>query len=183
MRRLVILGAAGAGKSTQAKCLRDKLDIAVISTGEILRDAIASCGELAEVARPYVDAGELVPDEVMIRVMRLLLRKQDVNSGWILEGYPRTAFQAEELDFLLEELSCPVDRAIYLDLPKALLVERSLARGHTDDTPDVIQRRLELFHERTTPLLDYYRYKQKLIVIDGSDSTELVTSQILKTIH
>ncbi|AFY71770.1 Adenylate kinase [Thalassoporum mexicanum PCC 7367] len=177
--RLVILGATGAGKSTQAKRLSEHFNVPPISTGELLRQAIAKDSELGAQAKQYLDAGELVPDQVMIQFMRSRLQQDDAVAGWILEGYPRTAFQAEELDFLLEELGKPLDWAIYLRLPEEVLVERSLERGNVDDTKEVIKRRLELFSDRTTTLLDYYEYKQKLLIIEGANAIDNVTQSIL----
>jgi adenylate kinase len=180
--RLVILGATGAGKSTQAKKLSAQFSLLPISTGEILRHAIASGSELGAKAKQYVDSGELVPDEIMIQFMRSRLQEEDVASGWILEGYPRTAFQAEELDFLLADLGKPLDWVIYLRVPEEILVQRSLERGKVDDTKEAIQRRLELFSDRTTTLLDYYEYKQKLLIVEGADDPEMVTQNIVKAI-
>jgi adenylate kinase len=180
--RLVILGATGAGKSTQAKKLSTNFGVPPISTGEVLRQAIASAAALGTKAKQYLDAGELVPDEVMIQFMRSRLQQDDVTAGWILEGYPRTAFQAEELDFLLEDLSKPLDWAIYLRLPEEVLVQRSLARGQVDDTEEVIRRRLELFSDRTTTLLDYYEYKQKLLIIEGAGEPGNITQAIIAAI-
>ncbi|MEA5549538.1 nucleoside monophosphate kinase [Anabaena cylindrica UHCC 0172] len=186
--RLVILGGSGSGKSTQAQRLCKYFDVPLISTGEILRDAIAGdksgngYGELNDLgrnARPYVIRGELVPDEMMIEFIKVRLSQQDANGGWILEGYPRTAFQAEELDFLLDNLGEKLDWAIYLQVPQAVMVSRSLGRSLPDDQPEIVQRRVELFYDRTIPILEYYDRRRRLLTINGDDSPEQVQHNIL----
>lgn len=177
--RLTIVGGPGAGKGTQAPSLCDKLGIPLISMGEILRGAIASLSDLGTLAGPYVEKGELVPDETMIKFIRHRLTGPDLGKGWLLDGYPRTAFQAEELDFLLDELGQRLDWAIYLDVPQELLVSRTLARSRADDLPEIVERRIELFQERTIPLVEYYEYRQRLLRIDGRRSVEEVRQDIL----
>lgn len=167
MVRLILLGASGSGRTTQALRLQSLLHIPVISTSEILRLEISTGTNLGIEVQKFLDAGELVPDLLMIALMRLRLGMEDAQRGWILEGYPRTAFQAEELDFLLHELGCPVDHAIYLKASQEVLMQRSLSRGGSDDTMEIIQKRIEQFFEMTIPLLEYYGYKQKLLTIDG----------------
>ena len=159
--RLTIVGGPGAGKGTQAPALCDELGIPLISVGDILREAIASESDLGKLAEPYVEKGELVPDETMIQFIRQRLAQPDVDKGWLLDGYPRTAFQAEELDFLLDDIGQRLDWAIYLEVPQELLVSRTLARSRADDRPEIVERRIELFQERTIPLVEYYEYKQK----------------------
>lgn len=131
--RLVILGGPGAGKGTQAQQLCQPLGISPVSTGDILREAIANQSELGHQAHFYVEKGELVPDEIMIEFMRQRLMQPDVANGWILEGYPRTAFQAEELDFLLDELEQHLDWAIYLQVPEGVMVSRSTGKPYTPE--------------------------------------------------
>jgi adenylate kinase len=177
--KLVILGGSGSGKSTQAQRLCSHLEIPQISTGEILRDAISHVNELGRHAHPYVAKGELVPDEMIIELIRLRLKQPDVNGGWILEGYPRTAFQAEELDFLLEELGQKLDWAIYLQVPEAVMVSRSLGRSLPDDQPEIVQRRVEIFYDRTVPILEYYDRRRRLLTINGDQQPELVSQNIL----
>jgi len=178
--RLVILGGSGSGKSTQAQRLCSHLEITQISTGEILREAISHLSELGRHAQPYMIKGELVPDEMIIELIRLRLKKSDVIDGWVLEGYPRTAFQAEELDFLLDELGQKLDWAIYLQVPEAVMVSRSLGRSLPDDQPEIVQRRVEIFYDRTVPILEYYDRRRRLLTINGDQSPELVLQSILK---
>jgi adenylate kinase len=185
--RLVILGGPGAGKGTQAEWLHRHLEVSWIATGDILRTAIAardsdgdSQTELGRQAQNYVERGELVPDEVMIHFIRQRLLRPDATSGWILDGYPRTAFQAEELDFLLEDLNQRVDYAIVLEAPESVLINRSLSRGREDDSLEAIQRRIELFLERTAPLLEYYQMRHCLLRINSDQPIEQVQQEILK---
>ena len=181
--RLVILGGAGAGKGTQAQRLSTYLNVPTIATGDILRSAIASRTDLGLQAQPFVEKGELVPDPTMIEFMRMRLLLSDVAHGWVLDGYPRTAFQAEELDFLLDDLGQRLDWAIWLDVPESILMSRSLERSRPDDTPEVILRRIELFRERTTLILDYYKRRERLIAIQGDRPAAEVEQDILQKIN
>jgi len=181
--RLVLLGGPGAGKGTQSNRLSQRLQIPGISTGNILRDAIASQNPLGKEAEPYLNRGELLPDPMMINFMRSRLVEPDSERGWILEGYPRTAFQAEELDFLLEDLQQPLTCAVYLEISEKSMIERSLARSLVDDQPDIIQKRIDSFQEKIALLLDYYTGKQKLIILSAEDSPENIEMLILKQIN
>ncbi len=209
--RLVILGGPGAGKGTQARRLCHQLGISEISTGDALRNAIASQTELGCQAQPYVEKGELVPDPILIEFMRQRLLQPDTHRGWLLEGYPRTAFQAEELDFLLEDLEQRLDWAIYLEVSESVMMNRSVWRSfpppeplpnlqiasssapngfhqdrrskvtlRPDDRPEIVERRIELFYERTIPILEYYGYRQRLLTIKGDQPPEQVQQEILR---
>ena len=188
MVRLVILGGSGAGKSTQAQRLCKFFDVPLVSTGETLREAIyginqgntySELNDLVIEAKPYLEQGELVPDEMMIEFIKVRLKQPDINGGWILEGYPRTAFQCEELDFLLEDLGQNLDWAIYLQVSAAVMVNRSLGRLLPDDQPEIVQRRVELFYDRTIPILEYYDRRRRLLTINGDQSPEQVQQNIL----
>ncbi|MGB3238596.1 MAG: adenylate kinase [Geitlerinemataceae cyanobacterium] len=180
--RLVILGGPGSGKGTQGKQLCHELGIPWISTGDIFRAAIAQSSELGIKAAPYVEQGELVPDSVAIELIRERLVQSDTENGWLLDGYPRTAFQAEELDFLLDDLGKRLNWAIWLDVPEPILIDRSLGRSRQDDRPDIIRRRIELFHERTIPIMEYYEPRGRLLKIDGNQPAEAVHRDILKAL-
>ncbi|MEM7553900.1 MAG: nucleoside monophosphate kinase [Cyanobacteria bacterium P01_A01_bin.84] len=205
--KLSILGGSGSGKSTQAQILCKDFNIPLISTGEILRGAITQSEFAEEVAydslsklvaqesnglgyknfldlgrhaQPYVENGELVPDEIMIKFIRKRLKQPDVNCGWILEGYPRTAFQAEELDFLLEDLQQELDWAIYLQVSEAVMVNRCSDRSLPDDRPEIVQRRIELFYDCTVPILEYYDRRRRLLTVNGDQEPETVRQNIMK---
>ncbi|MEG4035035.1 nucleoside monophosphate kinase [Microcoleus sp. S36b_A4] len=180
--RVVILGGPGAGKGTQAELLCSNLSLPLLAVGDILREAIAEDTDLGKLAASYVEKGELVPDATMIEFFRRRLLLWDVFNGWILEGYPRTAFQAEELDFLLEELAQELDWAVWLKVPIEVLLSRSIERDRSDDHPEILQRRLDLFHERTIPLLEYYEHRNKLLTVDGNQSPQQVQQDILKIV-
>ena len=135
--RLVILGGTGSGKSTQTARLSEKLMIPFICSGEVLKIEINRGSDLGKKAKYYVEKGELVPDELTIQFIEQRLLKPDVSKGWILSGYPRTAFQAEELDFLLNRLQQKLDRAIYLKVSESVMKQRALGRASDGDISEV----------------------------------------------
>ncbi len=177
--RLVILGGPGAGKGTQGRLLCENLGIPWIATGDIFRKAIATETPLGIQAKPYVEKGELVPDPIAIEFIRDRLSEPDAADGWLLDGYPRTAFQAEELDFLLQSLGQRLDWAIWLDAPVEVLMQRSLERSRDDDAPQIVRRRIDLFHQRTIPITGYYKPQDKLLRIDSDRPPEVVQEDLL----
>lgn len=176
--RLIILGGPGAGKSTQATILSRDLMIPWISTGDLLHREIAAQTELGQQVQVAVEQGELVSDDTMIALIRNRLQQADIQSGWLLDGYPRTAFQAEELDFLLDEMQQSLDWAIWLDVAPEMLMARSLERSRSDDHPDAVRRRIEVLYEYTVPILDYYDYRGRLLKINGDHEPEAVEQDI-----
>ncbi len=180
--RLLLLGGPGSGKGTQATLLQQRISVPLISTGEILRQEIASSTNLGAMVQEYVAQGELVPDDLMIALIRQRLLQPDIANGWIMDGYPRTAFQAEELDFLLDELEQYLSKVVCLEVPISLLVERSIMRARSDDTSEIIQRRIDLYQERTMPILEYYEVSKRLVRVDGSQSIDQVQQAILSAI-
>lgn len=187
--KVVILGGPGAGKGTQAQRLSQYFQVPQLSTGDLLRESEMAqpvpdspLAVLMERAKPYVARGELVPDELMIDFIRDRLSQPAFAAGWVLEGYPRTAFQAEELDFLLEDLGHRLERAIWLDVPEPVMLARCQQRARVDDDPAIVERRLHNLEAYTSPLLDYYGYQNRLLRIAGDNSPEQVESEILKAL-
>jgi adenylate kinase len=176
--RLIVLGAPGAGKGTQAHVLAELCSIPHISTGEILRDAVANQTPLGVKAKEYMDAGELVPDQLVIDLIRDRLSQPDAANGWILDGFPRNLPQAIFLEELLEEINQPYSYAVNLDVPDQVLVNRLLGRGRQDDTEEVIRHRLEVYYAQTKPLIDFYQQRQRLIAINGDRSMDEVTADL-----
>lgn len=177
--RLIILGGPGVGKGTQSERLCNHFNIPRVAMGDILRSAIAKQTDLGRKAEDYVKKGELVPDQILIQFMRHRLNEPDVSKGWLLEGYPRTAFQAEELDFLLDEFGQKLNWAIYLQASEDVMKERSLGRSLADDKPEILQRRITSFQECTIPILEYYHPRQKLLTVDATPSPDVVEQSIL----
>jgi len=180
--RLIFLGAPGAGKGTQAQSLAQEYGIPHISTGDILRSAVAHKTELGLKAQSYMDAGELVPDQLMLDLVRDRLGAEDAKVGWILDGFPRTAGQAKFLDTLLDEIHQSCNYVVNFDVPNEALVARLLGRGRVDDTEAVIRNRLEVYHEQTAPLIDFYSDRGQLVAIDGSQSIEVIGSTLRQTL-
>jgi adenylate kinase len=180
--RLVLLGAPGSGKGTQAKRIAATLGIPAISTGEMLRQAVANGSELGQRVADVMSAGRLVEDELMSEVVRGRLAAPDARRGFVLDGYPRTAVQATTLDELLGEGGDGLDAVVLLDVPEEVLVERALGRGRADDQEDVVRARLAVYDEQTRPLVELYRECGLLRTVDGGRSIEEVTDAILGAI-
>ena len=179
---LVMLGAPGAGKGTQAVRIAETHGIPHISTGEMLRGAIAAGSELGQKVKSIVESGALVPDELVIDVIRDRLAQSDTQNGFVLDGFPRTLGQAEALDLLLAELGRPLAIVLELELAEDTAVERMLGRaaeqGRADDTPEVIRNRFEVYRRQTEPLSDYYRSKGILVAVDSTPSMDEVFTAI-----
>jgi adenylate kinase len=181
--RLIFLGPPGAGKGTQASTLAQSSGIPHISTGEILRTAVSQQTDLGLKAKSYMDQGELVPDHLILDLIRDRLSQSDTRSGWILDGFPRNVPQASFLDVLLDEIHQSYDCVVNLEVPDEILVSRLLQRGRTDDTESTVLHRLQIYHDQTAPLIDYYRDRQQLISIDGNQPIESVTDQLSKIVQ
>ena len=178
MPRLIFLGAPGAGKGTQAKVLADLSDIPHVSTGDILRSAVANQTPLGVQAKGYMDRGDLVPDQLVIDLIRERLDESDAKDGWILDGFPRNVPQAEFLDALLDTIHQPYNHVINFDVPDEVLVSRMLNRGRADDTEEVIRNRLKIYREKTAPLIDFYENREKLVHVNGDQPMEAVTDEL-----
>ncbi|MDR2672115.1 MAG: adenylate kinase [Coriobacteriales bacterium] len=202
---IVLLGAPGAGKGTQAEKLVDVHDIAHISTGNILRAAVKAETPLGLEAKSYMDAGELVPDSVVIGLVKERLEEEDTEKGFILDGFPRTATQAVALASELDKLGRGIDFAIAVKVSHDVIVERLSSRRlcracgyignaldkncpicgdvmyqRDDDTPETIRNRLEVYEKSTAPLIDYYRGADLLVEVDGEKDPDEVFIQIQK---
>ena len=184
---MIFLGPPGAGKGTQAKILADTCEIPHISTGDILREAKAQGTPLGQKAQSYMVRGELVPDELILDLIRDRLSQADAQKGWILDGFPRNATQAEFLDKLLEELNQVYDSVINLEVPDEVLVTRLLGRAQKekreDDTEEVIRHRLEVYRTQTAPLIDFYRQRQALASVDGNCLLDDVTAALKQVVN
>lgn len=178
-QRLVLLGAPGSGKGTQAERLAARLAIPAISTGEMLRAAVAEGAALGERVAGIMAAGELVDDATMGAVVRERLAKQDARPGFILDGYPRTLAQAAALDGILAGRGAELDAVVRIDVPEAELVRRALERRRADDSDEVVRTRLEVYRAKTEPLIAHYRQRGLLREVNGWRPIEEVTDEIL----
>ncbi len=203
---LILLGAPGAGKGTQAEILCQRLNIPTISTGNMIREALKSGTEMGLKAKTFIEAGQLVPDEVVIGIVRERLAEADCQNGFILDGFPRTIPQAEALD----RMGVTIDRVVDIDVPDEVITRRVSGRrvcpgcgnsyhvetkkpqkdnvcdrcGTTlvqrkDDEPKTVQERLHVYHEQTEPLRDYYANAGKLLVVDGQQGIQEIAEQTL----
>jgi adenylate kinase len=175
--RLVLVGPPGAGKGTQAVRLAERLDVPHISTGDLFRANLSAMSPLGVEAKRYMDAGDLVPDEVTTRMVRARLEEADAGKGFILDGYPRTLPQADALDAMLDELGVALDAVVEFAVPDEVVVQRLLGRGRSDDTEDVIRNRQKVYRDETTPLLDHYR--TKLVSVDAVGSMDEVAQRLV----
>ncbi|MCW2808008.1 MAG: adenylate kinase [Marmoricola sp.] len=181
------MGPPGAGKGTQASVVADHFNIPAISTGDIFRANVSNGTELGRKAKEYMDAGEYVPDEVTNLMVRNRIDESDAEPGFLLDGYPRTVAQVEELDGMIKHTGHKLDAVVVLTVDGEELVQRLLQRaetdGRSDDTEDVIRRRQELYIEQTEPLIDVYRGRGMLIEVDGMGEVDEVTQRIFKALQ
>ena len=181
--RVILMGPPGAGKGTQAKVIAQRLGIPAISTGDIFRANVSAGTPLGQQAKEYMDAGDYVPDAVTNDMVRDRIAGEDARSGFLLDGYPRTVDQVEELDKMLAEAGESVDAAVQLTVNDEELVQRLLNRAHVegraDDTEEVIRRRQEVYNDQTAPLLSVYADRGLLIKVDGMGKVDDVTARVL----
>ena len=208
--KLILLGAPGAGKGTQAEIISEKYNIPTISTGNIIRAALKNGTEMGSKAKAYIDAGNLVPDDVVIGIIKERLAESDCQNGYILDGFPRTIPQAQALD----DLGFAIDAALSIEVADEEIVKRMSGRRvcekcgasyHTeykkpavdgkcnfcgealiirkDDEPETVKNRLNVYHEQTEPLKDYYKNCGKLLCVEGQDKVEDTTRLVLAALE
>ncbi len=184
--RLLLLGPPGSGKGTQAARLKDYLQAPHISTGDLLRAEVAAGSPLGMEAGKVMARGELVSDAILLGMLEERFSRDDVAGGFILDGYPRNLAQAAALDALLERIGQPIDAVLQLDVDRELLVKRiagrAQAEGRTDDTPESVRKRLQVYAEQTAPLIDLYRQRGQLTVIDGVGELDAVFNRIVESL-
>ena len=210
---IVMLGAPGAGKGTQAKELAQALDLVHISTGDLFRENLKNQTKLGQLAQTYMNKGELVPDDVTVRMVEERFSRPDCAKGAVLDGFPRTPAQAKALEGLLEELGGGVKVVPYIKVPDEVLVERLSGRWMSssgrvyhalynppkvkwiddldgselyqreDDKPETVRHRIEVYKEQTEPLINYYQDKGLLVEIDGTQSIDNVTEDIMRVVE
>jgi adenylate kinase len=180
--RIVILGAPGSGKGTQAALLVKELGLIHISSGELLRSAAKAGTELGLKAKSIIDRGELVSDEIMLGLIKERLSQTDIEGKFILDGYPRNIIQASALDELLNELNQPVDEALQIDVDVEIAVmriaKRAAKEGRSDDTEEVARNRMKIYSQQTAPVVDYYASKGVLTRVLGDGTAEEVFQRI-----
>ena len=180
--RLILMGPPGAGKGTQATTVASHFGIPAISTGDIFRANVSQGTELGVEAKRFMDAGDYVPDELTNKMVRNRIDEPDAAPGFLLDGYPRTPAQVEELDGMISFTGHKLDAAVVLTVDADVLVARLLQRaqteGRADDTEEVIRRRQEVYAEQTEPLIDLYRARGILVEVDGMGSVDEVTARI-----
>jgi len=185
--RFLLIGPPGAGKGTQAERLAKAFNIPAVSTGDIFRMNVKNETELGKLAKSFMDRGEYVPDSVTNDLVRDRLSHQDAAAGFLLDGYPRTADQVSELDSILEAAGTKLDAVVQLTADTEEIVRRLLNRaieqGRTDDTEDVIRRRLEIYANETAPLTSVYASRGLVVLVDGLGAIDEVTDRILEALN
>ncbi len=176
--RIVFIGPPGAGKGTQAERMIERYKLAHLSTGDMLRAARDAQTEVGKKAHEYMSTGRLVPDDIIVEIIKERLADSDCQAGYLLDGFPRTIAQAEALDKMLGKKGTPLDVVLELKVPEEELFQRLAGRGRADDTPDVIRQRLVAYRDQTSPLLDYYGKAGLLESVDGLGTIDEIFDRI-----
>jgi adenylate kinase len=184
---LLVLGPQGSGKGTQATRLSESHGIPHVSTGEMFRAAIEAGSDLGRRVEPILAAGDLVPDDLTVSLIRARLAEPDAERGFVLDGFPRNLVQAEGLDVMLGEIGRELDAVLFFDISDEVSVERLRGRakeeGREDDTPEAIARRLAIYHEQTEPVVERYRATGKLVPLHAERSIEQVANEIAEALE
>lgn len=180
--RLILLGPPNSGKGTQAKAISERCRIPAISTGDMLRQAVAEGSELGRQVQEILDAGRLVDDRTMADLVRDRLSRADTEEGFLLDGYPRNLDQAQTLERILEDRGESLDAAVLIRVPEDELLKRALGRGRVDDDEAVLRERLKVYREDTAPLIGYYEQSGLLHEVDGHRPIHEVTSRIFEAL-
>lgn len=183
MIRVIFLGPPGAGKGTQAAVLSQDFSVPHISTGDILRSAVTAKSELGQKAESYMNAGELVPDDLILDLIRERLNEDDAGKGWILDGFPRNVSQANFLDKLLVDIEQPCECVLNLEVPDNVLISRLLERGRKDDNEEVIRNRLVVYRQQTEPLIEFFRSRQQLVSVNGNQAMDAVAGDLKQVLQ
>ena len=185
--RLVLLGAPGSGKGTQATRLKEHLQVPHISTGDLLRAEVAAGSPLGLQAKEVMARGDLVSDDILLGMLKDRFSREDTRAGFILDGYPRNLEQAAALDALLAGLGQKFDAAVQLVVDNEQIIERlagrAQAEGRSDDTPESVRHRLNVYDEKTAPVVDFYRQHGQLTVVDGVGALDEVFTRIVEAIQ
>ena len=179
--RLLFLGPPGAGKGTQAARICEGNGMKHLSTGDLLRAEVSAGSELGREAEALMNQGELVSDGLVLAIVESQM-KTVANGGWLLDGFPRTVPQAEALDPLLSKLEQPIEAVVLLEIDDAVLIQRLLSRGRADDSEKVIRNRLEVYRDKTSPLISYYRKKNLLITVPAEGNVEDISDRITQSL-
>jgi adenylate kinase len=181
--RLLLIGPPGSGKGTQAVRVAEHFRVAHISSGDLLRRHVKEGTSIGRSVQEYVQRGDLVPDGIVMDILRKPVVQASEQGGYVLDGFPRTVEQAEAAYLVARDLGVTVQVAVHLDVPRQELVRRVLARGaetgRADDTEEVINHRLEVYDEKTLPMLDYYARREKLVTVNGARPVDEVTWSII----
>ena len=184
--RLVLLGAPGSGKGTQAARLKQHLQVPHISTGDLLRAEVAAGSPLGVQAKEIMARGDLVSDDILLGMLEERFSRPDTANGFILDGYPRNLAQAAALDGLLQRIGQPMDAAVQLEVDNELLIERlagrAKAEGRSDDNPESVRKRLEVYDAQTAPVIEFYRQHGQLTTVDGVGTLDEVFTRIIEAI-
>jgi adenylate kinase len=178
--RVLLAGAPGAGKGTQAALLAHQLDVPHIGSGDLVRQSIAAGTPAGAAAQDAVTRGGLVPDDVMVKILWPTLVLAGSRGGYVLDGFPRTAGQAATMDRVFGTNGPSVEAVVHLDVPDGVLAERLLIRGREDDIAAVIDHRLEVYRSQTLPMLDWYAQREQLVVVDGDAAVDDVSAAVVR---